>query len=195
MAKFADVVLGLAERNDEYLGAQADLELAISQVESIKSSLEDLAAKKKEYEENMKQSQEDYQNALAEMEAQYANMTEELRREFEANITSKFDLYNENFNSLKESYLASMDNLVVTVQSKVYGLKINSMTLRSMILSLYIDYCDGIFYHGFRECNSDVPLMSDSFEALLVKLSDLQWDVITSMDNLPGVFNIYQACH
>ena len=188
-------MLGVSERLDEIEAAKADLELALKQVENIEAMLTELAEKKKEYQDNMEQNRKDYENAIEEMKEQYENMTAELRAEFEANITAKFDEYKLNFANLKEAYLMSMENLVANIQNKVYGLKIGSMTLRSMLLSLYIDYCDGTFYHGFKDCDADtIPLMADSFDALLSKLSDLQWDVITSVDNLPGIDRTGSSC-
>ncbi len=43
------------------------------------------------------------------------------------------------------------------------------------------------FYHSFTKCTqSQTPLMSDSFDLLLKKLTEIQWDTLTSMNNLPG---------
>jgi hypothetical protein len=61
------------------------------------------------------------------------------------------------------------------------------MNARAMILSLYADFCDTQFYHSFTECTAtQTPFMSDDFEIMLRKLSDIQWDILTSLDNLPG---------
>merc|ERR1739838_813903 len=56
-----------------------------------------------------------------------------------------------------------------------------------MIMELYIDYCDAKFYHSFTDCKSTIPLMSDKFEVLLDKLSEIKWDSITDSNNLPGI--------
>jgi len=58
------------------------------------------------------------------------------------------------------------------------------MVQRSMIMNLYQDYCDGLFYLAFTECSGDVPTMSDEFSVLLEKLSQLQWDSATAIGNL-----------
>ena len=49
------------------------------------------------------------------------------------------------------------------------------------------DFCDGIFYSSYTECFGEdlVPTMSDSFDSMLMKLKDLQWNSITSTENLP----------
>ena len=61
------------------------------------------------------------------------------------------------------------------------------MNQRAMILSLYSDFCDTQFYHSFRECTAtQTPLMSDNFDNLLKKLSEIQWDTLTSEDYLQG---------
>ncbi len=33
--------------------------------------------------------------------------------------------------------------------------------------------------------------MSDDFDLLLKKLNEIQWDTLTSMDNLPGSFIVF----
>jgi len=50
------------------------------------------------------------------------------------------------------------------------------------------DFCDGLFYFSFTECYSEhyVGTMSDDFGSMLENLKDIQWDTITSMENLPN---------
>ena len=62
------------------------------------------------------------------------------------------------------------------------------MVQRSMVMNLYQDFCDGLFYFSFTECYSEhyVGTMSDDFGSMLENLKDIQWDTITSMENLPN---------
>ncbi len=75
VVNFAEVVLNLVERNDEYILAKADLERAIKLVEELEQMLEDLQSAKEEYENNLQEKQEEYEKAIEEMKAQYENMT------------------------------------------------------------------------------------------------------------------------
>ncbi len=46
------------------------------------------------------------------------------------------------------------------------------MTQRSMILSLFLDYCDAEFYNSFKSCDDqNLPYMSDELDILLDKLN------------------------
>ncbi len=76
MVNFADIILNLVERNDEYILAQNDLERAIKLVEEIEQMLKDLEAAKEEYENNLQQKQEEYEKAIEEMKEQYEQMSE-----------------------------------------------------------------------------------------------------------------------
>ena len=159
---YSEIILDLTERKDELIVAKEDLNRAIEQVESIKASLEDLENAKKEYQDNMNATQQEYQDAIKRMQEQYENMTQELRNEFMKNITDRFNVYQEMFHEMRAHYRNSMEALILSVEDKSYGLKIASMTQRSMIMALYTDYCDTLFYHGFWKCHKDtvrtVPL-------------------------------------
>jgi hypothetical protein len=187
VADFADTTLGLAERQDELRVAKEDLITSIKQVEDIKQMLIELEETKKQYEEDMKQSQEEYEKVIEQMKANYTDMSEALREEFKKNITEKYNKYQEQFDTMRQAYIASLNGLMTNIQDKGYGLKITSMNYRSMMLVLYNDFCDSMFYHGFFHCTEETaPLMSDDFEVLLSKLNDLQWDAVTNTNNLPG---------
>jgi len=187
VAEFADNMLMLAERNDEIEVAYSDKERATEEIENIRQMIEDLMAAKQDFEEKRQRDKEDYENALDAMEEEYANMSAEMREGYRMDITAKFDKFKANFQASKEAYTSSLSELTDSIQRKSYGLKEHSMLQRSMLLSLYTDFCDAKFYHSFMLCSTEeAPLMSDNFELLLQKLSALQWDSITSTSNLPG---------
>ena len=58
-----------------------------------------------------------------------------------------------------------------------------------MIMSLFVDYCDADFYNTFVPCDEHniSPYMSDSLDTLLEKLIQLEWNTVTSAENLPGI--------
>ena len=183
---YSDVVLELMERKDELAVAMQDLERATAQVEEIKHALEELEKAKNDFKEDMDAIKEEYEKSVKEMQEQYANMTQALREEFKKKIMERFEGYQLLFANMRSNYRTSLERLVTSVEDKSYGLKIASMNQRSMILVLYQDYCDTLYYHGFLECNADtVPAMSDNFDILLEKLNSIQWDIITSNENLP----------
>ena len=60
------------------------------------------------------------------------------------------------------------------------------MNQRSMIMVLYEDFCDALFYHSFTECSADqTPIMADDFSVLLQKLKSLQWDLVEAVLDPP----------
>ena len=199
--------MGLCERNDELALAKKDLERAVQLVEELEQMLKDLPAAKEDYEEERKKKQQEYQDYLAKMEAEYEHMSQELREEFRKNITAKFDefkvsqtylddkckcyifcfKFQATFSAMRQNYYNSFDALMKSIDLKMYGLKSNSINLRSMFYLLFTDYCDALFYFGFEECNTDIiPVMADDFETLLSKLNDLRWDIISNVNNIPG---------
>ena len=185
-ATFAEDLLSLAERNDELSVAQGDLQRAIADVETIKETLEKLQESANNYNNTMNSVQQDYYDKIEEMKEQYEQMEEEMRQKFIEEIKERFEKFKQTYDEMRDSYLQALDESSTAVQDKIYGLNIASMTQRSMLMVLYRDFCDTIFYHSFTICNEDdVPLMGDEFDKLLLKLNNIAWDSITSSSNLP----------
>ena len=190
-SQFAEDLLSLAERNDELKVARADLVRATENVENIKETLEALQQDTNNYNSNMNSISEDYYNKINELNQNFQDMTEEMRMKFIEEIQEKYDEYAQKYNEMRDSYLESFDKTLTAVQDKIYGLNVASMTQRTMLMVLFRDFCDTLFYHSFSECNEkDVPIMGDDFDELLRKLSNIEWDSITSITNLPRKYNV-----
>ena len=99
-----------------------------------------------------------------------------------------FNNFTQAFEDSNKKYIERMNNLTAALYTKVASVKQHSMVQRSMIMNLYQDYCDGLFYFSFTDCfgNDDIPTMSDEFGTILMKLNDIQWDSITSMESWEG---------
>ena len=187
-SNFADNVLMLSERNDELAVAKADKERAIAEIEHIEQMLKDLKAERDEFEARRNQTQADYENKLQEMEDEYKTMTAERREEYRKEITALYDNFQQGFNELGDRYTEQLYMLMTGIHQKFYGLKIHSMNQRAMVMGLFVDYCDADFYNSFVSCDERniAPYMSDELDVLLEKLTALQWNTVTSPENLPN---------
>ena len=186
VAEFADNMLSLAERFDEIAVAVADQERAVAEVDMIMQMTEDFQAEKDQFYSERNRTKQEYEDMIDQMREDYANMTAAMREEYRKKITEKFDIFKLTFSSLTDSYNTQMSLLIESIQRKSYGLKEHSMNQRTMILALYMDFCDTLFFHSFGRCGSTgMPLMSDDFDNLLEKLSSIQWDSITADDAFP----------
>ena len=69
------------------------------------------------------------------------------------------------------------------------------MTQRSMVMNLFVDYCDAKFYHNFEICsNTDLPYLSDDFNVILKKLSDIKWNIYSEKPSgLPTIYKGHVA--
>ena len=107
------------------------------------------------------------------------------RQQFKETITKAFDEFKQTYLEMRMRYLTSLFGLVNSIQDKIYGLRMASMTQRSMLMVLFQDYCETKFYHDFTQCSSsEVPLLGEDMYSLLGKLNDFQWDTITSIGNI-----------
>merc|ERR1712241_394717 len=99
-------------------------------------------------------------------------------------------------------YIAKMNELTAALYAKVAGVTQHSMVQRSAIMNLYQDYCDGLFYFSFADCNGtpdpnngqsvEIPTMSDDFSTLILKLEAIEWNTITSVE---GFNNLAEDFH
>ena len=184
---FANIMLQLAERNDELAVAKEDKNRTIAEILSIQEMIETLIREQEEFETNRDESKEEYENQLKEMEERYANMTQELREEYRKNITASFDKFKNNFKGIAEAYNNQIYSLMGGIHQKLYGLKAHSMNQRSMIMNLFMEYCDAIFYHTLTSCDDQgLPFMSDEIDVILQKLNDIQWNSVTANENIDG---------
>jgi len=148
----------------------------------------------KEKENFWNQREEDrknYEDEINRMKEEYDQMTEERREEFKKTITALYDKYKKSFDAGLKAYQSSIGLIIQSIHNKWIGLKDASMSQRSMLLSLFLDYCDAKFYHSFQQCDESItPSMSDPFSDLLKKLIDIQEDTITDHpDGVPTEFH------
>merc|ERR1719493_608865 len=61
------------------------------------------------------------------------------------------------------------------------------MVQRSLIMIIFQEFCDGLFYFSFSNCydNERVAAMSDNYDTIIKKLIDLEWRSITAVEFLP----------
>jgi len=192
-ANFAQLMMHLADLAGELQVAELDLEIAIEQVERVKKMLEDLQKQHEEYVEWMNQHRDEYQNKTDEFAAAYANSSTADKEAFKEQIIFLFEKFELAFEDSNNKYIAMMNDLTGALFEKVASVKQHSMVQRSMVMNLYQDYCDGLFYFSFTECYKDnpteqyVPTMSDDFQSFLFKLKNIEWDSITNMESLPNL--------
>ena len=187
-SNYADVLLDLTMKNDQLAVAQNDLGRAVRDVERIQADLVVFEQSKDFYQISTKHSQEDYENEIDELRQIYNETSQEMLEKYKEKIMARFDNFKQVFAEGKNNYLNSLNMVVNAAQDKIYGLRTASLNHRSMLMVLYQDYCDGLFYHTFRTCDqSNVPLLGDDMDVLLDKLNNLQWDILVNMNELPNI--------
>ena len=104
---------------------------------------------------------------------------------FEKEVMAKYDNFTTTFDGLRNSYNDQMNNLAVSLQEKMFGLKDASMNQRSMIMPIFISSCDNLFYNAFHACDqSDMPLMSEDFSKLIEELNAIDLTYAFAMDQI-----------
>jgi len=184
---FADTMMHLADIAGELKAAEADLAIAEEQVTRAQEMLDDLIAQHEEYINSMNERRDEYQNKTDEFAKEYDKASNATKEAFKIKIKELFARFESNFSSSNEQYIQNMNRVTEALYTKVASVKQHSMVQRSIIMNLYQDFCDGLRYFSFTECyeSKNIPTMSDSFSTLLDKLSELEWDSITSAENLP----------
>ena len=141
-SKFVDEVIQLTIVLNELTMAENDLERAEEEVSRIIWALEDFKQEKEDFWNQREKDRKNYEDEIDSMKEEYDQMTEERRKEFKRKITALYDNYRESFNAGLKSYQSSIGLIIQSIHNKWIGLKDASMSQRSMLLSLFLDYCD-----------------------------------------------------
>ena len=152
-----------------------DLKLAIEEVEHIEQMLEDMIAQHEDYINWMNQHRDQYEDEVNQMQENYDNASTAAKEEYKNKIMNLYAEFNQGFEESNKHYIARMNDLTASLYAKVAAVNQHSMVQRSMIMNIYQDYCDGLFYVAFVDCyfDEDLPSMSDSFDSLLFKLKEV----------------------
>ena len=193
VVSYANVVMQLVHSKDQLATAEADIERAKEEVQNIKDAIVQLGETANQYQDDMQQNQDDYEAKVEELKNNWKNATEELKQKLKDEIEDRFEKYRQIYSDKKQEYINAIQSGINSITKKLYGLKQASMNQRSMILVLYDDFCDALFYHSFTECSADqTPVMSDNFDVLLQKLKSLEWNLVQGQNNLdPPPFRFY----
>lgn len=186
VSTFAGTLLQMAERQDELEVAKDDLERAVGEVEHVNKMIEELQKQQREYMADTKAAREAYEKKTKELEDTFNKATADELKIFQTEIMNRLRVFEKAFSTQRKLYNAQLSVLIESIQSKRLGLREASMNQRSMLLPLFLDACDTMYYFSFYKCSvSDFPMLSDSFEKLLSALSDIKWTALTSTDHLP----------
>ena len=185
---FAELMMHLADLAGDLEVAETNLNISIEQVERIELKLTYLEVQHKAYIEWMNQHRDDYQDKCDEFAAAYNNASQAAKDAYKKEIIELFDEFRKAFEESNNQYIFMMNELTASLYEKAATVKQYSMVQRSMIMNLYQDFCDGLFYFSFKNCyaDDDFPTMSDDFGSILQKLKNIQWDSITSMESWEG---------
>jgi len=193
-ADFAETCLELAERGDALAVAKADLERTTQEIDDILNKRQALEDERKIFENDRNKAKEEYERWLKDLQDQYNDITEEALAEFKEKITDSFKAFQQTFTRIADAYKDQLFSVTEGIHQKFYQLKEHSMTQRAMVISIYQDFCDALYYATFKSCTADeykMPSMSDEFEEILEFLSDIQWDAIQAgqyLGNQPQPF-------
>ena len=199
---FSGLMMHLADVSGDLEVAELDLKLAIEDVNRVEQMLGNLTAEHDKYIEDMNLHRDEYQNKTDEFAEAWIDATEETKKAFKKEITELFTAFEEAFEESNQAYIAKMNDLTASLYAKVAGVTQHSMVQRSAIMNLYQDYCDGLFYFSFADCNGTpdpnngqsvaIPTMSDDFSTLILKLEAIEWNTITSVE---GFNNLAEDFH
>ena len=141
-SKFVDAVLKLAVFRNDLKMVKEDLKRAIIQVSQIEAAIYIFEKEKEDFWNNQEDKRLEYENEINQMRDEYIQLTDERREQYKKNIQKLFSKYKQSFNDGLAAYEASITKIIKSILNKWIGLKNASMGQRSLILILFMDYCD-----------------------------------------------------
>ena len=116
----------------------------------------DLEIQQEKYSNDTDAARAAYEEKLNELEKAYNETTTEEKEQFEAEIMEAFDIFQDTANTLEKEYNHELGELMSSIQAKKLGLRDASMNQRSMVMNLFYDACDTMFYSSFHVCDQNV---------------------------------------
>ena len=101
------------------------------------------------------------------------------------NISGNIEEFKGKFKTFKSSYQEYMTSMITHLDDKIYIMKTSNLTQRMMILDIFHEYCDALFYQTFANCHHFNIDLSSNFLTILEELRKLQWQISTFKSKLP----------
>ena len=185
---FAELLLRYYKQKGELETAEQDRKTSTIEIQKIIEEITKLDNAQNTFVKDRKTAMNNYELQIEEFQQIFEEANSNQKQSHKKIILGSFNEFKNSFNSLKNEFLKHLSSLQTSIHQKFYGLKEHSMNQRSMVLALFMDYCDAEFYNSFRSCDSqNIPSMSEDFESILTKLNDLKWNTIVSKDSLDGI--------
>ena len=179
--EYADTTLELVNKKGDVNLGKKDLERATQQVQNIEDAKDVIQDKAEDFNESILKTKQSYEEESTGLIQSYQGASEQRQKEIKQQVTQRYTKMKNDLASKSKAYFASMDQMADSLEEKKYGLKLASITHRSMMMTLFNGYCQALYYTTFKECDQDdKPLLGDKMDILLAKLFNLQWDSIIS---------------
>jgi len=184
-ADFSDIMFQFIEKIDAIRATMKDLYNAKKQVRKIDREMKELERKQNQYERDIDKCRKEYEAKVDELKAAYEEATEEDMERFQVEITEKYTNFTNTFDAMRDAYNDQLNNLAVSLQEKMFGLRDASMNQRSMIMPIFISSCDNLMYNAFYTCDqTEMPMMSEEFSKLITDLDTIQLTYDFAIDHL-----------
>ena len=151
----------------------------------IERDIKELERQQNQYERDVDKCREEYEAKVEELKQAYEEATAEDMKRFQEEITEKYTNFTATFDAMRNSYNDQLNNLAVSIQEKMFGLRDASMNQRSMIMPIFISSCDNLFYNAFYTCDqNEMPMMSEDFSTLIEDLNAIQLTYDFAIDHI-----------
>ena len=177
-------LIDLADQYKELHEAWVEMEKENKSVLGLQDSLKYLEKGKDEYFLKIQNLQSKFDDAsVALQDAVNENM--ENNETIMNEVSENFEHFRNQFNIYKVSYQADMTSMISHLDDKINTMKASNLTQRIIILDIFYQYCDALFYQTFTKCHQINIDMSGSFSSILEELRKLQWQISTFQNKLP----------
>lgn len=132
------------------------------------NSMKKLSDAQRSYENIVQMIEKDFKSASAKQKGEWKK---QLERESEK-IRSQFD-------SMSSANDRLLKDTTTAIQFKIRLAKEMNLITRIKLMDFFTNYCDAKLYHSFEPCSDlKIPTLSDSFEDVLAKINNLEWDAL-----------------
>ena len=134
--------------------------------------------------------QRSYERFVQTVENDFNSASYNQKREWKKRLERESKKINSQFDSISSANDRLLKETTTAIQLKIRLAKEMNLITRIKLMDFFTNYCDAKLYHSFKPCSDlGMPALTDSFEDILAKINNLEWDALQQYSPKGFYFN------
>ena len=135
--------------------------------------------------------QRSYDNIVRTIENDFKSASTNQKREWKKQLEKESEKIRSQFDSMSSANDRLLKDATTAIQFRIRLAKEMNLITRIKLIDFFTNYCDAKLYHSFEPCSDlGFPTLTDSFEDVLTKINNLEWDALKQYSSTGFYFDM-----